>query len=143
MLDECLGLAKMEKMTSSTITKSYLISAPIEKVWQALVDPTIIHQWSDAPAKMTETVGGEFELWDGDITGTNTTVEKPNRLVQEWQSGDWDKPSSVSILLQPTDDHTEVSLVQTGHPESEQKDLEEGWDSYYFGAIEKYFEAKP
>ncbi|MEK7202331.1 MAG: SRPBCC domain-containing protein [Patescibacteria group bacterium] len=123
------------------IKETFLIASPIEKVWQALVDPEIIAKWSNAPARMSAEVGFEFELWNGDISGVNTAVEKPNKLVQEWQYGDWPKPSIVTFDVTSTDDHTEIKLTQTGHPSSEEKDLKEGWDIYYLGAIKKYLEA--
>ena len=122
------------------IKQTYKITSPIRKVWQCLVDPTMISQWSDAPAKMSEEVGFEFELWDGEITGVNTAVEKPTKLVQEWQYGDWPKPCEVIFGLKAVNNHTEVELTQTGHPKTEQKDLVEGWDIYYLGAIKKYLE---
>jgi len=127
---------------SNIITKKYLIAAPIEQVWQALVDPTQIKEWSEASAKMGEEVAFEFELWDGDVTGVNTVIDKPSRLVQEWRGGDWPKPSVVTFELKSIDDHTEVDLTQTGHPAAETKDLTEGWDVYYMGAIKKYLEDK-
>lgn len=104
------------------------------------MDPKIIEQWSNSPAKMEPTVGFQFELWDGDVKGENTAVETPNKLVQEWQYGDWPSPSQVTFELSQTDDHTQVKLTQTGHPESEQKDLASGWDTDYLGAIKKYLE---
>ncbi len=122
------------------INQTYTIKASIAKVWQTLVDPKIIAVWSNAPAKMDEVVGFEFELWNGDITGVNTIVDKPTLLVQEWQYGDWPKPSRVTFSLKAVNNHTVVKLTQTGHPKNEQKDLEEGWDSYYLGAIKKYLE---
>lgn len=124
----------------SQINQTYVIKSPIEKVWQALVDPKIISAWSDAPAKMRDTVGFEFELWDGDITGFNLEVDKPHLLVQEWGYGDWPKPSQVTFELSTLDDHTEVKLTQTGHPQEEEKDLKEGWDIYYLGEVKKYLE---
>ncbi|MDP3992842.1 MAG: SRPBCC domain-containing protein [bacterium] len=122
------------------IKQTFSIASPIKEVWQALVDPKIISEWSDAPAKMSEEVGFEFELWNGDISGLNTLVEKPTKLVQEWQYGDWPKPSIVTFELVSIDDHSEIQLTQTGHPSSEEKDLKEGWDIYYLGAIKKYLE---
>ena len=53
-----------------TITQEYVINAPIEKVWLALIDPLVIEQWGGGPAVMNDRVGTEFKLWDGDIWGT-------------------------------------------------------------------------
>ncbi len=50
------------------IEKSYLINAPVSKVWQALVDPNLIEKWGGGPVEMRAEVGAEFTLW-GDYHG--------------------------------------------------------------------------
>ena len=54
------------------IEKSYLINAPVSKVWQALVDPDLIEKWGGGPVEMRADVGAEFALWCGSIHGTVT-----------------------------------------------------------------------
>lgn len=58
------------------IKKTYTINAPIEKVWDALVNPSTINKWGGGPSKMSSAKSFEFELWGGDIYGTNTKVVK-------------------------------------------------------------------
>jgi len=71
-----------------TIKQKYSIKAPVEKVWQSLVDPKIIKQWGGGPAKMDDKVGTNFKLWGGDIYGKNLKVIKNKLLIQNWISGD-------------------------------------------------------
>ena len=56
------------------IKKVYKISTAKDKVWQALINPTIIDEWGGGPSKMDSKVGTEFELWNGDIYGKNIEV---------------------------------------------------------------------
>lgn len=120
--------------------QTYRIAAPIEKVWQALVDPKLIERWSGTPATMSDQPDADFELWSGDIHGKNLTVEAPAKLVQEWYGGHWPEPSLVTFTLHQEDHHTVVQLDHTNIPDDELKDIEDGWHSYYLGPLQKLVE---
>ena len=123
-----------------TIKQSYRIKAPVEKVWQALVDPKIIKKWSGSSAKMDGKVGKKFELWDGDIHGTNKDVVENERLVQDWYGGDWKEPSIATFSLTNEDGETKVDFLQENVPDDEAADIEDGWERYYLGEIKKLLE---
>lgn len=122
------------------IKQKYLIKAPVEKVWDALVNPEVIKRWSGSPAKMDGNVGTSFKLWGGEMYGTNTKVVEYKLLEQDWYGGDWAKPSKASFELISKNYQTEVLLIHKGFPEEEMDDFAEGWNSYYLGAIKKMFE---
>jgi activator of HSP90 ATPase len=123
-----------------TIKKKYLIKAPVEAVWQSLVDPKIIEKWGGGPAEMSEKEGSEFKLWGGDIFGKNTEVIKNKKLAQDWYGGVWDKPSKLVIILTKKGKSTLLELLQKNVPENEAKDIDSGWDDYYLGPMKKYLE---
>ena len=81
------------------LEQTYEIAAPIAKVWQALVDPTVIAQWGGGPAEMNDKAGTKFTLWGGDIFGKNTEVIPEKLLVQEWGDDELKEPSIVSFEL--------------------------------------------
>ncbi len=122
------------------IKQVYLIDAPIEKVWDALVNPKIIEMWSGVSAKMSDKEEAEFELWGGDMHGTNTKVVRNRLLEQDWYGGDWDEPSKVRFELSEKDDQTKVVLTHAGVPEDEVNDFSDGWNRYYLGEIKKLLE---
>ena len=128
----------MEKI----IKKSYEISAPIEQVWKALVDPKIIDEWGGGPSTMDDEIGTEFQLWGGDIHGKNIEVEKEKKLVQEWFEGDWEKPSIVEFTLQTDHNKTILKLEHKSVPDEEIDEIDQGWDDYYLGSIKKMLEKK-
>ena len=123
-----------------TIKQSYNIKAPIQSVWQALVDPEVINEWGGGPAKMDDKVGIKFSLWGGDIYGKNIKVSPNKELVQEWFRGKWDKPSKVTFTLQEKGNKTEVNLFQEDVPEGEVEDIDEGWRKYYLGPLKGLLE---
>lgn len=126
---------------ANQIEKTYIIDAPIEKVWDALTDPKEIEKWGGGTAKMSANKG-DFSLWDGDIWGKNIEIKAPNYLKQEWYGGKWPEPSIVEFFINEEIDQTELKLIQNGVPENEKKDIDSGWDGYYLGAIKYYLESK-
>ena len=123
-----------------TITQTYHINAPVEKVWQALVDPKDIVAWGGGGAKMDDKAGTKFSLWDGDIHGTNTEVEVNKKLVQEWFGGKWDEASRLQFTLTAKGEETDVELLHEKVPDQAAADIEEGWREYYMGPLKDFVE---
>lgn len=123
-----------------TIKQTYLINSPVEKVWQALIDPKIIEDWGGGPAKMSAEVGFEFSLWGGDIHGKNIEVIPNTKLVQDWMAGKWKEYSKVTFNLSEEDGKTKVELIHENIPDKEAKEIEDGWKRYYLGPLKKLLE---
>ncbi len=125
-----------------SLKQSTTINAPIEKVWDALVNSKAIEKWGAGPnVVMDDKVGTQFKLWDGDTHGKNIEVKQKARLVQEWVSGDWAKPSRVEFNLHSDDDKTtQLDLVHTNIPDDEYESIAQGWKDYYLGPMKKYLE---
>jgi activator of HSP90 ATPase len=125
------------------IEQTYSIKAPLAEVWRAFVDPEVIEQWGGGPAKMSAKEGTEFSLWGGDIHGTNTKVESPRLLEQDWYSGaDWPEPSKLRFEFSKIGDVTTIKLTQSNVPDAEADDIAQGWKDYYLGAIKELLETK-
>jgi activator of HSP90 ATPase len=122
-----------------TITQSHFINATPEEVYLALTNPLTIELWSGYPADIQPIEGSEFTLFEGDISGLNITLIPNQKVVQEWFFGDNPEKSIVTILLRPSDGGTHIDLEQTNIPDIEFENMLEGWKSYYWGAIKKYF----
>ena len=125
-----------------SIKKVYMISSKIEDVWNALVDPTVIDKWGGGPSKMNDTVGTDFELWNGDIYGKNLEVVNEKKLVQEWYGGDWPKPSIVTFTLKPSESEVILELEQIDVPDDEFEDINKGWDDFYLGPMKDMLESE-
>lgn len=123
-----------------TIQQKYVINAPLDKVWQALVDPNIIEDWGGGPAKMGDEENFRFELWDGDIYGKNISVIPQKQLVQEWMAKEWEQPSKVTFTLSNNSNKTTVELLHEDIPDVEAPEIEDGWKSSYMGPLKEYVE---
>jgi len=124
----------------STIEKTYTINASPEEVFEALVNPDLIQIWSGDETKMDAVVGAEFSLWSGQMFGKNLEVEKNKKLVQEWCYEQWSEPSKVTITIKPKSKTSIVTLLHENVPEKSLNSISDGWDNYYFGAIQEMLE---
>ena len=62
--------------------KYYIIPEEPSIVYQALVNPLTLSLWTGFPAYMSEEVGDEFSLWDGNIVGRNLAFEAGKMIKQ-------------------------------------------------------------
>jgi activator of HSP90 ATPase len=123
-----------------SLKKSYVINVSSDKVWKGLTDPEEIEQWTDSPAAMDEKEGTEFKLWGEEIFGKNLEMVKNKKIVQEWYSGKWERPSLLTIEISEDNGHSNIELKQENIPDEELDDIDRGWDDYYFNPLKEYLE---
>ncbi|CAN5404481.1 hypothetical protein BH10PSE17_BH10PSE17_15110 [soil metagenome] len=134
-------------MTSMTIVRR--IAARPALVWEAVSTADGLRRWlgpDDGPVVEMESdpvVGGRFHLkfrmLDGsehESSGEYLIVDPPHRLVMTWQwSGDEaDGISRVEIVLQPTDDGTELTFTHAQLPDDP---TAEGHRKGWSGSLDK------
>ncbi|MFP4024251.1 MAG: SRPBCC domain-containing protein [Thiohalospira sp.] len=120
--------------------KYYIIPATPEEVFIALTNPFTIELWSGYKAIMDDKEGTEFSLWEGDITGKNLEIIKDQKIVQEWYFGEQEEKSVVTIKIFENKKGVQVELVHTNIPDEIYDNIAEGWNEYYFGALQEFFE---
>ena len=109
-----------------------------EEVYQALVNPFTIELWSGEPAKMSEIVGEEFSLLDGNISGRNVSFIPNREIRQVWFFGDVE--SEVTIRLFGEKNNTQVWIEHTGIPDDAYENMLEGWGEAYLDPLKGFFE---
>ena len=119
--------------------KYYILAAPPEEVYQALVNPVSIRLWSGEDAVMSTEPGSEFSLWEGSIVGKNLEFEENKKVVQQWYFGESPVESIVTIKLHSHKDGTSVELRHSNIPDQDYDDIVEGWNEVYFGNLEEFF----
>lgn len=122
-----------------TFKKTFRINAEPSDVYSALTNAYTIELWSGYPAIMCTEPGTEFSLWEGDITGRNIEFIQDKKIVQEWDFGDQEEKSVVTITISPDRDNSVVTVEHTNIPDDDFKDISEGWRDYYIGAINDFF----
>jgi len=96
--------------------------------------------FSASSAKIDNTEGGAFTLFDGHIMGRNIELVPDQRIVQAWRSGDWPAGvySIVKFELKPNGTGTHLIFDHTGFPENMLSHLTEGWKVHYWEPLMKY-----
>ena len=122
------------------LRKTIHIKVPREEVFNAITNPLTIELWSGYEAKMEAVPGGEFSMFDGDITGKIKTLDPPSLLEQEWDFGDQEIDSIVRIELFTESGKTRIELIHTNIPDDAFENIEIGWKEYYLGALKSYLE---
>lgn len=120
--------------------KYYIIPEEPSIVYQALVNPLTLSLWTGFPAYMSEEVGDEFSLWDGNIVGRNLAFEAGKMIKQEWFFGEREEESIVTIKLHPHKKGSSVELQHTNIPEEDFEAMVEGWDNTYFADLIDFYE---
>jgi activator of HSP90 ATPase len=124
--------------------KYYELSATPEEVYLALTNPLSIQLWSGAPAEMSTEPGSEFSLWEGDIVGKNMEFEPNKKIVQQWYFDGEPEESIVTIKLHAgkRNGTTSVELNHVNIPDAEYENITEGWNVYYFEALDEFFDGE-
>lgn len=116
------------------------IKAEPADVYTALTNPFTIELWSGFAAEMSQEPGGEFSMWDGDISGRILELVPGEKIVQEWYFGEQEQASVVTIKIFADRSNSQVDLLHTNIPEDVYDEICEGWKEYYLGAIKDFLE---
>jgi uncharacterized protein YndB with AHSA1/START domain len=127
-----------------SIEKSYAINAGRHDVWQALVDPELVRQWSGAPAQASDQVGVRFLLWQGHLWGTITAAEPGRMLEQEWHSIDMEQDEPTKVTFRLDDAENGGTVLHLRHDNivsaSNQRSFATGWNEKYVGPLKRFVE---
>ncbi len=123
-----------------TFKKSYTINAPLEEVYEALVEPEIIKEWSGAEADMDIKPNGTFSLWGGSIHGVNLYITK-NQIIQDWKEDIWEEYTRVTFNLSEKNGGTNVEVIHELIPDRGFVSIVKGWDDYYMGPLKQLLES--
>jgi uncharacterized protein YndB with AHSA1/START domain len=127
-----------------TITVSDVIPAAAAEIYAAWLD-SMAHAAMTGGGKATASpeVGAPYSAWDGYINGLNLALNPGKRIEQTWRSTDFnpgDPDSTLTVLLEPAEQGTKVTLVHSGVPD-QLADFADGWRQYYFEPMKSYFAA--
>ena len=134
-------------MTHHIKTINYVIHIPAkpEAVYEALLDSEKHSSFTESTAKINPVVGGKFEIMDGYISGTNLKLEPGKRIVQEWITTEWPKGSLSSIVdysFKAEKEGSEITFIHSRVPSEQAASYKEGWNTYYWKPLKKYFSKK-
>lgn len=111
-------------------------------IYDILMDSKKHSEATQAKAKIDNKVGGKFSVWDGYATGENLELIKGKKIVQSWRASDWpeNSVSKLTITLKPSKDGTVLEFTHENVPKDFEKDIEDGWNEYYWEPLTEYLE---
>jgi uncharacterized protein YndB with AHSA1/START domain len=121
------------------------IPAGPEEVYRAWLDEGTHADIVGASARIVPQIGGEFQIWEGYISGRTLALDPPHRIVQAWRTTEFDASdpdSRLELKLEPAVGGTRLTLRHSEIPDGQGPNYEEGWEANYFAPMRKYF-AKP
>lgn len=62
---------------------------PVRIMYETLTNPNEIAKFTQSVTKFDKQPGGEFNIYDGFITGVNEVLEENKKLVQKWKFNNW------------------------------------------------------
>jgi activator of HSP90 ATPase len=123
---------------------SDVLPARIDVVYDAWVSSEAHTAMTGSPAQIDPVVGGEYQAWDGYISGRTLVLEPGRRIVQSWRTTEFtdaDEDSRIEVLLEPAESATKVTIRHTNVPDGQRNYEERCWQSQYFDPMREYFES--
>jgi len=129
------------KIETKSLCFSEELKARKEEVFRALTQPELVSAFTRGPASVDPVINGKFALFDGNVSGYFTLLKADEEIQQKWRFKSWppEHYSDVTLTISEKEDHTVVSLKQTGIPSSDFERTERGWRQMYFHAMKQTF----
>ncbi|RAJ06625.1 activator of Hsp90 ATPase-like protein [Chitinophaga skermanii] len=118
----------------------FTIPAPPEELYVALTNPVTIRLWSGEVAEMSTEPGSEFSLWEGSIAGVNLAFEENKKIVQEWDFGDQEEASIVTLTLHTDKKGTSLEVKHTNIPDEDYDAIVYGWKHTYIASLLEFYQ---
>lgn len=141
-------------ITSNISTYKTIVKAPLEKVWDALVNPEIIKQYFFGSSQQTDWEIGSSIVWTGEYEGTKYIDKgkvlefKPNEKLSYSYLSSWadldDKAENyllVTYQVEASGNDTELTITQSNYDEEKARHSAENW-SIVIDGLKKIVESK-
>ncbi|CAA2981717.1 activator of 90 kDa heat shock ATPase homolog [Olea europaea subsp. europaea] len=132
-----------------TITMSEKFSCRASDLYEILMDENRWKGFTQSNARISKEVGGEFNIFDGSVSGVNVELQEGKLIVQKWRFGSW--PDGIMSTVRLTFDEPEsgVTVVHLSHTDVPEEDrygnatvvenTERGWRDLIFHKIRAVF----
>jgi activator of HSP90 ATPase len=131
-------------MTESLHLSTVLPVSP-QKLYEAWLDSDAHAAFTGGgPALINPRAGGDFTAWDGYISGRTLVLEPSSRILQTWRTTDFPpgaQDSLLEITIEPDGQGSKLTLIHTEIPDGQSEDYRQGWEEYYFGPMQEYFDS--
>ena len=116
-------------------------AGPPAELFECFSDPRRVAAYAGSDSRLNFTVGGEFSLFDGNVSGKIVEIHPRQKIVMTWRLSTWPAEhfSLVTLNFQPSASGTTVVLVQESVPAAEVERTRDGWTRFYWERISSCF----
>lgn len=119
-----------------------IINASPKTLYDAWLNSDDHTNMTGGKAIVSKEEGGEFNCWDGYISGKNITLIPNRNIIQSWRTTEFEEnepDSMIDVIFKEVEGGTEISIHHTELPPHGTQ-YEEGWQESYFTPMNAYFE---
>ncbi|GAB0098127.1 activator of 90 kDa heat shock protein ATPase homolog 1 [Sergentomyia squamirostris] len=129
------------KIDVVTITSTETFQCQANALYEALTRVEMVTAFTRAPVKLEPVKGGDFAFFGGNVSGKFEELIPCKRIQQLWRLKQWPEGhfSTVMMEIDEKDDHTVLTLTQTGVPAAEEDATRNNWKRYYWDSIKQTF----
>jgi len=137
--------SKGPSVNVTTVTDSTEFRTSAAELYQTFTDPQRISAFTRSTPLVFEgpKVGGKFELFGGNVTGSYTELEEPTKIVQKWRLAQWPQGhySTLNIRFEQNnvDNVTVMRVDWQGVPVGQEDVTKRNWGEYYVRSIKTTF----
>uniref|UniRef100_A0A1B0CUN5 Putative activator of 90 kDa heat shock protein atpase log 1 mori n=1 Tax=Lutzomyia longipalpis TaxID=7200 RepID=A0A1B0CUN5_LUTLO len=129
------------KVDVVTITSSENFQCEAHALYEALTRVEMVTAFTRAHVKIQPEKGGDFAFFGGNVSGKFQELVPNKRIKQTWRLKQWPEGhfSVVVMEIEEKEDHTVLTLTQTGVPAAEEEATRNNWKRYYWDSIKQTF----
>ncbi len=125
---------------AKSIKQIVQFNAPTEVVYSLLMNSKKHSAFSEAPAKVSNKIGGRVSFYGGYIDAINVELNPGKKIIQAWRGSDW-KAGDWSLViynLKNKGKKTELTFEQHGIPDEHVTHIKQGWKDHYWDKMKEY-----
>lgn len=129
------------KIHTKSLTLKEEFKCTAEELYNAFTRLELLQAFTRGPCESDLKPGGQFSLYNGVVRGKYQELVPDKKIVMEWHMKGWPDAhySNVTLTFNQKEDCTELELRQTGIPDAQLEQTENGWKRHYFEAMKQTF----
>ncbi|EEP80437.1 conserved hypothetical protein [Uncinocarpus reesii 1704] len=136
---------RKQAVNTVTVTASDEFRTTAEEMYTTFTDPQRLAIFTRAAPRRFDgaEVGGQFSIFDGNVSGEFVKLEKPTLIVQKWRLAQWPEghysTQEIHFDQNDVDCVTSLRVKWDGVPIGQEDVVQRNWEVYYVRSIKQAF----
>lgn len=130
-----------------TIESEITFLVPARVLYKSFLDSQDLSRMALAPCSIHPTIGGDFMMFNGGVTGKITALDQDSKISEDWRFSQWEENvfSRLELSFIPLEENrTKLVVKQSDIPDTDRHGNGEqdrlvlnGWKDKFFMSLEK------